>query len=146
MIEYIKGNFWDYAADIRINTVNCVGVMGKGVALQFKNKYPKMFLEYKRLCNSNSIDIGKPHIYRAEDCIIINLPTKKHWRNNSEYEYIKKALLFLDEFLSQFSEDTIVTLPPLGCGCGGLDWNLIKKGYNYYLKRPICKILAFEPY
>ena len=99
MIEFVTGNFFDYDADIRVNTVNCVGVMGAGVALMFKNKFPAMFNDYYRACKENKVAPGIPHIWEEVDLfsslIIINFPTKVHWKNPSEYEYIEKGLVWL---------------------------------------------------
>lgn len=149
LIEYVTGDFFDYNADIRINTVNCVGVMGAGVALEFKNRYPEMFKEYVRVCKAGKIEPGKPYVWEEFDlfsrCIIINLPTKIHWRNPSEYEYIEKDLLWLKEYLSKKNSETVVTLPALGCGHGGLDWNIVKNQITYYLGDLNLKLLVFGP-
>lgn len=149
MIEYVTGDFFDYDADIRINTVNCVGVMGAGVALEFKNRYPEMFKEYVKVCKRGEIEPGKPHLWEEYDlfsrCMIINLPTKIHWRNPSEYEYIEKDLVWLREYLKDMPEEIKVTLPALGCGHGGLDWNVVKKQIEHYLGDLKVKILLFDP-
>lgn len=149
MIEYVSGNFFDYYADIRINTVNCVGVMGAGVALEFKNRYPEMFKAYVKVCKENGIAPGKPYVWEEVDlfsrCIIINLPTKIHWKNPSEYEYIEQDLLWLKDYLMDKGEGCVVTLPALGCGHGGLDWGIVKKQIVYYLGDLRAKILVFEP-
>ena len=90
MIEFVSGDFFEYDADIRINTVNCVGVMGAGAALQFKNKFPDMFLDYQKACELKQIKPGNPHVWLGQDIFskltIINLPTKDHWKKPSEYE------------------------------------------------------------
>ena len=149
MIEFVTGDFFDYKANIRVNTVNCVGVMGAGVALEFKNRYPDMFKAYVEVCKKKEIAPGKPFIWEEVDlfsrCIIINLPTKVHWRNPSEYEYIEKDLVWLKEYLLTVSEDSIVTLPALGCGHGSLDWNIVKDMICHYLHEVEAKILVFEP-
>lgn len=149
MIEYVTGDFFDYQADIRINTVNCVGVMGAGVALEFKNRYPQMFKEYVRVCKNKDISPKKPHIWEEYDlfsrCIIVNLPTKIHWRNPSEYAYIESNLQWLRNFLKDKDEGIVVTLPALGCGHGGLDWGIVKEQIRYYLGDLKPKILVFDP-
>lgn len=149
MIKYVEGNFFDYDTDIRINTVNCVGVMGAGVALAFKNKYPDMYREYVSVCKNNQIEPGKPHVWSSGDLFskaltIINFPTKIHWRNNSEYEYIEKGLQWLQEYL-QDKQDMSISLPALGCGHGGLDWSRVKKLIEKYLSNSPTEILVFEP-
>ena len=129
MLKYVKGDFFDYEADIRINTVNCVGVMGAGVALLFKNKYPEMFKDYSNACLKGEVKVGEPHVWVEDDMFskltIINLPTKIHWRNPSKYEYIEKGLEWLKNYLLD-KENSTITVPALGCGHGGLDWAIIK--------------------
>ncbi|WP_321426062.1 macro domain-containing protein [uncultured Bacteroides sp.] len=152
MIKFVQGNFFDYEADIRINTVNCVGIMGAGVALQFKNRYPEMNMEYVRLCSQRVIRPGKPHVWISknlfsnseEDIIIINFPTKDHWKNPSEYSYIEDGLKWLREYLEDKPNSTI-TVPALGCGHGGLDWEKVKKMIFDYLSDLETSILVFEP-
>lgn len=149
MIEFVTGDFFDYEADIRINTVNCVGVMGAGVALEFKKRYPKMFKAYVDVCKNNKIEPGVPFLWEEYDlfstCIIINLPTKIHWKDPSEYIYIEKDLIWLRDYLKDKKSNVVVTLPALGCGHGGLNWNIVKERINYYLKHISAKVLVFEP-
>lgn len=151
MIQFVTGNFFDYKADIRINTVNCVGAMGAGVALQFKKKYPEMNKEYVKACNDGTIQIGRPHVWtnndffnQEENLIIINFPTKLHWKNPSEYEYVEKGLHWLSNFLINHTGKTI-TVPALGCGHGGLDWSIVKQMIISYLSKIDMTILVFEP-
>ena len=150
MIQFVKGDFFDYNADIRVNTVNCVGIMGAGVALLFENKYPKMYDDYVKECNQGKVKIGLPHVWQDNDMFntnritIINFPTKKHWKNPSEYEYIEKGLVWLRQYLLNKGNVTI-TLPALGCGHGGLDWDKVKKMIVEKLENLDAKILVFEP-
>ena len=149
MLEFVKGDFFDFDADIRINTVNCVGVMGAGVALAFKKKYPEMFKEYARQCKEKEIVPGKPTVWKQGDMFskgieIINFPTKNHWRNPSEYEYIEDGLIWLSNYLKN-KEGLTITLPALGCGHGGLDWGEVKRLILKYLEKTSNNILVFEP-
>ena len=148
MIEFVSGNFFDYEADIRINTVNCVGIMGAGVALMFKNKFPEMFAEYFDACKKNEVEPGKPHVWEEvtlfSKCTIINFPTKIHWRNPSEYEYIEKGLIWLKQFLLD-REVVTVTLPALGCGHGRLEWEKVKGMIIKHLGELDSTILVFGP-
>jgi len=148
MIEFVSGDFFEYDADIRINTVNCVGVMGAGAALQFKNKFPDMFLDYQKACELKQIKPGNPHVWLGQDIFskltIINLPTKDHWKKPSEYEYVEKGLSWLKTYLSNKDNSTI-TLPALGCGNGGLDWIIVKDMIVKYLGDIKAHILVFEP-
>lgn len=149
MIEFVKGDFFEFDADIRINTVNCVGVMGAGVALAFKNKYPEMFKEYAKDCKLGLIKPGLPSVWNNTDMFtkeleIINFPTKNHWRKPSEYEYVENGLKWLSDYLKQKSY-SIVTLPALGCGHGGLDWIKVKQLIEVHLADSQHKIYVFEP-
>lgn len=149
MITFVDGDFFDYAADIRINTVNCVGVMGAGVAFAFKNKYPEMYNEYVLLCKKGEISPGKPVVWKSIDAQgkeieVINFPTKDHWRNKSKYEYIEKGLYWLSNYLDS-KNGKIITLPALGCGHGGLDWNIVKKMIQDSLSKNNNEILVFSP-
>lgn len=148
MIKFINGNMFETPADVRINTVNCVGVMGAGVALAFKKQYPDMFKDYKKECKQGNIRPGKPHVwtdYRFEgNTIIINFPTKDHWRPPSKYEYIEVGLDWLKTFL-QNKGKVSVTLPALGCGNGGLDWDKVKESITNHLEDLDAEIFVFEP-
>lgn len=150
MIKFVTGDFFDYNADIRINTVNCVGVMGAGVALLFKTKFPKMYDEYVRECNQGKVKIGLPHVWKDNEMFnssgvtIINFPTKNHWKNPSEYEFVEKGLVWLRNYLINKGHVTI-TLPALGCGHGGLDWAIVRKMISEKLENLDAKILVFEP-
>jgi O-acetyl-ADP-ribose deacetylase (regulator of RNase III) len=149
MLEFVKGDFFEFDADIRVNTVNCVGVMGAGVALAFKNKYPEMFKEYVQQCKANEIAPGRPSVWKQGDMFskgieIINFPTKNHWRNPSEYEYVENGLIWLSNYLKN-KEGLTITLPALGCGHGGLDWEKVKQLILKYLEETSNNILVFEP-
>ncbi len=148
MIKFINGNMFETPADVRINTVNCVGVMGAGVALRFKERFPEMFKAYKKECENKTVRPGKPHVwsdfYLYENLTIINFPTKDHWRNPSKYEYIESGLIWLEKFLKDRGP-VKVTLPALGCGHGGLDWNEVKLLINKYLDGLEAIIYVFEP-
>ncbi len=119
-------------ADAIINTVNCVGIMGKGIALQFKKAFPENYRAYVKACKNNEVNIGKMFVYQMgmldaniHSKYIINFPTKKHWRSNSKIEYIEKGLNDLYDVIYKLNIKTLA-MPPLGCGNGGLDWNVVK--------------------
>jgi O-acetyl-ADP-ribose deacetylase (regulator of RNase III) len=147
MIFYLKGNLLESNTEAIVNTVNLMGVMGKGIALEFKNKYKDNFLSYKKACIEKTIDIGKPHVYIKnglfERKIIINLPTKNHWKNNSEYLYIEKGLEALLNIIKELNI-TSISLPKIGCGNGGLDWEKVKNLIEKYFYNLDCKILIYE--
>lgn len=149
MIHFTKGNIITSSAEALVNTVNTVGVMGKGVALQFKEEFPKNLLKYKEACNSGELTPGELLITRelnsnGEEKIIINFPTKLHWRNPSKYEYITKGLKKLTKAISEHNIKSIA-IPPLGCGNGGLDWNIVKGMIEEALIDVECEIYIYEP-
>ncbi len=130
MITFRKGNLLESEAQALVNTVNTVGVMGKGIALQFKNSYPQNYKEYLEACKSGSFKIGDVLVVLDGDLmnhkLIINFPTKKHWRGNSKYEYIESGLIALRNALIKHKIKS-VAIPPLGCGHGGLEWRKVKE-------------------
>lgn len=149
MIKFVSGDFFDFDADIMVNTVNCVGVMGKGVALSFKNRFPDMFEDYAKKCRAGIIRPGQPSVWIQSDMIskeveIVNFPTKDHWRDPSEYSYIDDGLRWFSEYLEDKNGKT-VTLPALGCGNGGLDWNRVRPMIYDRLKNSTAEIYVFEP-
>lgn len=133
MIEYIEGDILDSPAQVIVNTVNTVGVMGKGLALSFKKRYPDMFESYKKVCEKHQLTIGKLMLYKEADHWILLFPTKENWRNPSKLEYIEKGLM---KFVSTYAEKhiTSIAFPKLGCGNGELDWNLVRPLMERYLK------------
>ncbi|MFH0904043.1 MAG: macro domain-containing protein [Methanobacteriota archaeon] len=145
MITFTSGNLLDIPADIRINTVNCVGVMGAGVALAFRKKYPEMFREYQKACKSGNIMPGKLFIWKNfSGDWIINVPTKRHWKELSRYEDIESGLIALHDYLKDKGHVRVV-LPALGCGHGGLDWERVKIMIKKYLGELEAMIMVFEP-
>jgi len=144
MIEYIQGNIFTSNAKVLVNTVNTVGVMGKGVALEFKKYYPNMFDEYKKLCDEKKFDIGDLHLYKTSNKWILNFPTKKHWRNPSKIEYIEQGLQRLVQDAAKM-QITDIAMPKLGCGNGGLDWELqVKPLVEKYLKKFPMNVAIYE--
>jgi O-acetyl-ADP-ribose deacetylase (regulator of RNase III)/uncharacterized protein YwgA len=129
MIKFTSGNILKDSSDAIVNTVNCVGVMGKGLALQFKKAFPDNFRLYKSACDRKEIKIGEVFITESGDMlnkkIIVNFPTKNHWRGKSKYEYIESGL---DDLVTKIKEYGIksIAIPPLGAGLGGLDWGEVK--------------------
>lgn len=125
MIKFTKGNIFDSDAEALVNAVNTVGVMEKGIALEFKKRFPQNFEIYKGVCDAKMLSVGDILIVK-DDKTIINFPTKIHWRDKSKYEYIQSGLRKLREELKDLNI-TSVAIPALGCGLGGLDWKIVKK-------------------
>ncbi|WP_298144047.1 macro domain-containing protein [Flavobacterium sp.] len=149
MINYLTGNILDSTAQAIVNTVNTVGVMGKGIALQFKNQFPNNYKLYKVACEKNELKIGNLLITEEESLlsgkkIIINFPTKTHWRYPSEYEYIEKGLEELKKVILDRNIES-VAIPPLGAGNGGLDWQKVKQMIIDSLSEIDCTIYLYEP-
>lgn len=149
MIKYITGNILESNAQALINTVNTVGVMGKGIALQFKKAYLSNFKAYAEACKRNEMDVGKLFVTRDSNLhsgekIIINFPTKKDWRKPSEYSYIESGL---DDLVKIIEEEQInsVAIPPLGAGNGGLEWEKVKKIIEQKLSLLNIEIFIYEP-
>ena len=133
MITYVKGDIFNSPAKIIVNTVNTVGVMGKGIALEFKNRYPKMFYEYQKLCENSQLDVGRLFLWRKSEKWVLLFPTKKHWRNPSKLEYIEIGLKKFVQNWDKLGAEAIA-FPRLGCGNGGLDWKEVKPLMEKYLK------------
>lgn len=144
MIQYIHGNLFTSNSKVLINTVNTVGVMGKGIASDFKKYYPEMFKEYKKRCDTNQLNIGDLYLYKTSNKWILNFPTKKHWRSPSQVEFIEKGLqkLVYDAQKLQIND---IAMPKLGCGNGGLDWeNQVKPIVEKYLKKSPINVSIYE--
>jgi O-acetyl-ADP-ribose deacetylase (regulator of RNase III) len=134
MIEYIEGDIFESPAQVIVNTVNTVGVMGKGLALSFKQRYPQMFEKYKIACEKHLLTIGKLMLFYEADHWLLMFPTKENWRNPSRLEYIEKGLM---KFVQTYAEKNITSIafPRLGCGNGELNWADVKPLMERYLKK-----------
>jgi O-acetyl-ADP-ribose deacetylase (regulator of RNase III) len=149
MIHYKTGNLLDSEADALVNTVNTMGVMGKGIALQFKNMFPNNFKQYALACKNNALKVGQLLVVEEASFLsgkkmIINFPTKTNWRLPSEYEYIEKGILELVRIIEERKIKSIA-IPPLGSGNGGLDWNKVKPILQKYLIDVDCDVYIYEP-
>lgn len=135
MIAYTSSNIFDSPVQCLVNPVNTVGVMGKGIAAEFKKQYPEMFRAYQRHCKSNEFSTGQLFLYRTNIKWVLNFPTKKHWRSGSKPEWIEAGLKKLVETYADQGIQSIA-MPQLGCGHGGLDWETqVKPLVERYLKR-----------
>lgn len=125
MVTTKTGDMFSSPAQTLVNTVNCVGVMGKGVALAFKERFPAMYKEYVRLCEAKRVHLGEPYLYRQlTGPWILNFPTKDHWRSVSRLADIVAGLEFLEQNYREWEIESLA-LPPLGCGQGGLEWRVV---------------------
>jgi O-acetyl-ADP-ribose deacetylase (regulator of RNase III) len=149
MITYTSGNIVQENTEAIVNTVNCVGVMGRGIALQFKKAYPDNYKAYEAACKRSEVQPGRLFVYQNKGLInphyIINFPTKSDWRGKSRIEYIESGL---EELAKVVREKNIksIAIPPLGCGLGGLDWTKVKSLIESTLKSlESVNIIVYEP-
>lgn len=133
MIEYVEGDIFISPAQVIVNTVNTVGVMGKGLALEYKNRYPEMFKLYRTACEKKQLKVGKLMLFYAPDHWILSFPTKEHWRYPSKLEYIEAGLM---KFRNKYADLNITSIafPRLGCGNGELKWDDVRPVMEKYLK------------
>jgi len=132
-IEYkVNLDIFKSKAESIVNTVNCVGVMGKGLAKEFKKRYPEMYKEYRKKYENNQLKIGKLHIFKTLDHLIINFPTKMHWKNSSRIEWIEAGLNYFAKNYKKWNI-TSVAFPQLGTSHGKLNWNDVKPLMEKYL-------------
>ncbi|MBM7578532.1 type II toxin-antitoxin system antitoxin DNA ADP-ribosyl glycohydrolase DarG [Jeotgalibacillus terrae] len=128
MIIFKSGNLLEDSAEAYVNTVNTVGVMGKGIALQFKQAFPQVYKEYEKDCRKGLVQTGHMHVVKLDGLTnpkyVINFPTKQHWKSPSKIEYIQSGLIDLIRVIQELNIRSIA-LPPLGCGNGGLDWKKV---------------------
>lgn len=150
MIEFKTGDILQADAEALVNTVNCVGIMGRGVALQFKNAFPENYKAYEAACDRGEVQPGKMFVFETgwltNPKHIINFPTKRHWKGKSRIEDIETGLSAL---LSEIRKRGIrsIAIPPLGAGLGGLDWQLVKSRIVTALASLVdVKVTVFEPY
>jgi len=149
MIEYTHGNLLEAPAEALINTVNEVGVMGKGVALMFRDQFPENTRAYEQACKAGEIRVGRMFVTATDALVgprwIINFPTKKHWRHPSKLEWVREGLRDLVQVIRDKGIGS-VALPPLGCGNGGLEWEQVRREIEAALAEvPEVQALVFAP-
>jgi O-acetyl-ADP-ribose deacetylase (regulator of RNase III) len=146
-IKIIKGNLFTSNCQTLVNTVNCVGVMGAGIALEFRLRYPQMYIKYVEICKQNLMDIGKLWLYKSDEHWVLNFPTKNHWKKPSKLEYLE---LGLQKFLNTYIEKEITSIafPLLGSQHGGIPQGQSLEIMNKYLgecELPI-EIYIYDPH
>lgn len=148
MIRYTTGNLLEADTQALVNTVNTVGVMGKGIALQFAERYKSNLRTYKEACKSGELQVGRLLVTTDADIhgerIIINFPTKKDWKHRSSYAYIEAGLVELVHVMVARGIQSIA-VPPLGCGNGGLDWAKVKPMIEAHLGALDAEVVVYEP-
>lgn len=155
MIEFVKGDILESDCQALVNTVNCYGKMGKGLALLFKNKFPHMFNAYKNACRKKEVKTGQMHIWKnpesrtddkARPVYVVNFPTKDHWKQPSQMEWIICGLQNLVEEIKE-KGITSIGIPPLGCGLGGLNWYQVRAEIQrvHDLHWSDIRVVVYEP-
>lgn len=156
MIEFVEGNLFLSQVEAYVNPVNCVGIMGAGIALAFRSKFLRNNKSYWEACSNKKVKVGKMFITRVLACdfhreslarpkYIINFPTKEHWSNPSKIEWIQEGLVSLKQTIVEL-EIMSIAIPALGCGCGGLDWENVRPLIEQELKDlKDVNILVFNP-
>lgn len=149
MIEFKQGNLLEENAEALVNTVNCVGVMGKGIALQFKQAFTENFRQYEKACRADEVQPGRMFTVATGNLFypryIINFPTKRHWKGKSKIEDIESGLKALIKEVQELGISSIA-IPPLGCGNGGLDWSDVKPLIeSAFTELPDVQVVVFEP-
>lgn len=141
----VVGNIFDSKAQTIVNTVNCVGVMGKGLALQFKRHFPDMYKDYVWKCKKGEVKLGRPYLFKhTTHRWILLFPTKDDWRSKSKLSDIEEGLKWLKDHYEKWGIKSLA-VPPLGCGLGGLDWGIVKPILNRYLNMFNIPVEVYVP-
>ncbi|MCZ7569906.1 MAG: macro domain-containing protein [Ardenticatenaceae bacterium] len=146
MVEVLIGDLFDSKAQTLVNTVNTVGVMGKGIALEFKKRFPDMYEDYVRRCKAGEVRLGEPYLYKQLiPPWIVNFPTKDHWRSVSKRSDIVRGLEYLEQHYQEWGI-TSLAVPPLGCGYGQLDWRIVGPTLYRHLSRLNIPVELYAPH
>ena len=141
-----KGDLFMSGAQALVNTVNTVGVMGKGIALEFKQRFPEMFADYQRRCEAGEVRLGEPYLWRGlVEPWVINFPTKGHWRSVSRLADIERGLARLADNIAEWDVNSLA-VPPLGAGSGGLDWATVGPTIYRNLDRLPIPVTLYAPF
>jgi len=147
MIHFTRGDIFSQPADAIVNPVNCVGVMGRGLALQFRRRYPDAFIAYRHACAERRVRPGRVFIFdtgRDRPRWIVHFPTKRHWRDRSAIADIEAGLLDLAAAVTRHGIRSIA-IPPLGCGLGGLDWPAVRPLVAACLAGAPATVIVLQP-
>ncbi|MCD5341446.1 macro domain-containing protein [Arthrobacter sp. AK04] len=148
MLTYVSGNLLDDEAEALVNTVNCVGVMGKGIALQFKRKFPANFDAYAKACKRGDVSLGKMFTFELSSLVgprwIVNFPTKGHWKSQSRLDDIRAGLDSLADFVKT-KEISSIAIPPLGAGNGGLQWTDVRPLIEEFARGINAEVRVYAP-
>ena len=145
-VRPLVGDLFASEAQTLTNTVNTVGVMGKGIALEFRKRFPQMYEDYVRRCERNEVRLGRPYLYKPlVPPWILNFPTKEHWRSVSRLDAITDGLDFLVKHYREWGTESLA-VPPLGCGEGGLEWRVVGPTLYRGLARLDIPVELYAPF
>lgn len=144
-VRILEGDLLKSSMHALVNTVNTVGIMGKGVALAFKKRYPDMYRDYVGRCDRGEVRLGEPYVYRASDHVIVNFPTKQHWRSVSRLSDIEAGLDYLEGHYKEWQIRSLA-VPPLGCGNGQLEWRVVGPVLLRHLQRLDIPVELYAPH
>lgn len=145
MLRFVQTNIFESPAQTLVNTVNTGGVMGKGIAKEFKSRYPQMYREYRHFCDLRELEIGALHVWRGPQKWVLNFPTKTTWKLPSKIKYVERGLQTFQQYYSRLGIKSI-SFPPLGCGNGNLNWSEIKPLMIRYLNNLDIPIWVHEKF
>lgn len=146
MVNILVGDLFESKCQTLVNTVNTVGIMGKGIALEFKKRFPDMFEDYVRRCAEGKVRLGEPYLYkRLTPPWILNFPTKEHWRSVSNLADLVRGLTYLEEHYKEWGINSIA-LPPLGCGHGQLEWKIVGPTLYRHMTRLDIQVELYAPH
>lgn len=146
MIRVLIGDMFESEAQTLVNTVNCVGIMGKGIALEFKNRFPDMYEDYVKRCEAGQVQLGKPYLYLSLlPPWILNFPTKEHWRAVSRLSDIIAGLEYLEQHYKEWGI-TSLACPALGCSNGQLEWRIVGRTLYQRLSRLDIPVELYAPF
>ena len=146
MIRVLVGDLFESSAQTLVNTVNCVGIMGKGIALEFKKRFPDMYEDYVARCAAGEVKLGRPYLYRTLfQPWILNFPTKEHWRSVSKLSDIIAGLEYLHDHYREWGIESLA-VPPLGCGHGQLEWRVVGPTLYRYLASLDIPVDLYAPH
>jgi O-acetyl-ADP-ribose deacetylase (regulator of RNase III) len=142
VVTFMNGNIFESSSQVLTNSVNCVGVMGGGIALEFKNRYPQMFSDYKVKCDQGNV---KPYLWEDDSAQVLNFPTKRHWRDKSLIQDLDDGLRYLAGNYESMGLQSLA-MPALGCGLGGLKWSEVRPLIEKHLGSiPDLDVYIYEP-
>ena len=145
-VRVLTGDMFESKAQTLVNTVNCVGVMGKGIALEFKCRFPEMHEDYVGRCKHKKVRLGRPYLFKSlTGQWVLNFPTKDHWRSVSRLSDIIRGVEYLQAHCKEWGI-TSLAVPPLGCGHGGLDWPIVGRALYQHLTKLDIPVKLYAPH